>query len=283
MATTLTPEQIEGFRTEGYLSPVRVMGETEAEGYRARYETFRERWPEHVKKLKTKAHVLCPWVDEIARHEGVLDAFEGLIGPDILCYSMAFRPKGPDRATHAGWHQDSAYIKIEPIMILAALALSPVTVENGCLRVIPGSHAWGPMNHADSDDPHSILARGQSITDPFDDSAAVAMELRPGEVGFFDFRAVHGSGPNLTDDTRLMLLVEMMPAAASQGEGRETAMLVRGEDRYGHFLADPHGLGEATLEALAAWERTVAIRAGNVYRAATVEANEAYAGRRKAV
>ena len=283
MATTLTPEQIERFRAEGYLSPVRVMSEAEAQAYRGRYEAFRDRWPEHEKKLKSKAQVLCPWVEEIARHRGVLDAFEGLIGPDILCYSMAFRAKGPDRATHAGWHQDSAYSRIEPIVVLAALALSPVTLENGGLRVIPGSHEWGPMNHADSDDPHSILARGQSITDPFDESAAVPMELAPGEVGFFDYRAVHGSGPNLTDDTRLMLLVEMMPASAGQGEGHETAMLVRGEDRFGHFLADPHGLGEATPEALAAWERTVAIRAGNVYRDASVEVNEAYAGRRKAV
>lgn len=283
MATNLTQEQIERFRAEGYLSPVRVMREAEAEGYRRHYEAFRARWPEHEKKLKTKAHVLCPWVEDIARHQGVLDAFEGLIGPDILCYSMAFRAKGPDRATHAGWHQDSAYSRIEPIMVLAALALSPVTVENGCLRVIPGSHLGGLLNHADSEDPHSILARGQSITDPIDEAQAVPMVLRPGEVGFFDYRIVHGSGPNLTDDTRLMLLVEMMPASARQGEGRETAMLVRGDDAHGNFLADPHGLGEATPEALAAWERTVAIRASNVYRAASVEANEAYAGRRKAV
>ncbi|MDA0703628.1 MAG: phytanoyl-CoA dioxygenase family protein [Proteobacteria bacterium] len=172
----------------------------------------------------------APWVEDIARHKGALDAFEGLIGPDILCYSMAFRAKGPDRATHAGWHQDSAYSKIEPIMVLAALALSPVTVENGCLRVIPGSHLGGLLNHADSEDPNSILARGQSIIDPIDESKAVPMVLQPGEVGFFDYRIVHGSGPNLTDDTRLMLLVEMMPASARQGEGRETALLVRGED-----------------------------------------------------
>ena len=40
--------------------------------------------------------LLCPWVEEIARHDGILDVYEDLIGPNILCYSMAFRIKDFD-------------------------------------------------------------------------------------------------------------------------------------------------------------------------------------------
>lgn len=283
MATSLSSRQIAGFEAGGYLAPIRALGEDEAAGYAARYDAFCARWPDHAAKIKTKAHILCPWIKGIARHPGVLDAFEGLLGPDIQCFNTGFRVKRPERPTHAGWHQDSHYSRIEPLMIVGALALTPISLDNGCLKVIPGSHRWGPMNHADSDDSASILSRGQAITDSFDDSAAVPLILRPGEIGFFDYRIVHGSGTNASSEPRVMMLIEMMAASARHATGRESAMLVRGEDRFGHFETDETGLGEATDAALAAWQRAVALRAGNLYSGATVAANASYGGAREAV
>jgi ectoine hydroxylase-related dioxygenase (phytanoyl-CoA dioxygenase family) len=190
--------------------------------------------------------VLRPWVGDIARHPRILDAFEDLIGPDILCYSMAFRAKESDGATYAGWHQDSAYSRIRPLVVLGALALSDCTPESGCLRVIPGSHKWGGMPHAETGDAASILARGQYISANFDSSRAVDFVLRPGEIGFCDYRIIHGSGSNRSGERRLVLLVEMMPASARQTEGRESAMLARGEDRQGNFDTDLQPDGELT-------------------------------------
>lgn len=283
MARSLTDEQAAHFAEHGYLAPVRVMEEGEATAFGRRYDAFCDRWPGHAAKIKTKAYILCPWVAEIARHPGVLDAFEGLLGPDLLCFNTGFRVKRPERPSHAGWHQDSHYSRIEPLMIIGALALSPIGLDNGCLKVIPGSHKWGPMNHADSDDPASILSRGQSITDPFDEGAAVPLVLRPGEIGFFDYRVVHGSGDNRSAEPRIMLLVEMMAAAARLAAGRESALLVRGADDFRNFETDATGLGEATPEALAAWERAVALRRNNLYAGATVAANRSYGGAREAV
>ena len=278
MPKLLTEDQIERFGEDGFLCPVPVLSPEEAAAARARLESVESRYPDDVKKLKTKAHILCPWVGDIARHPRILDAFEDLIGPDILCYSMAFRAKAADGATFAGWHQDSAYSRIRPVVVLGALALSDCTPESGCLRVIPGSHKWGEMPHAETGDAASILARGQYISAEFDSSRAVDLVLRPGEIGFFDYRVIHGSGPNRSDDRRIMLLVEMMPASAHQTEGRESAMLARGEDRHGNFEADPKPDAEFSAAALAAWRQVAGLRAETIYSDSHLPIPESYGG-----
>ena len=178
-----------------------------------------------------------PWVDEMARNDRILDVYEDLIGPNILCYSMAFRIKEPDGKTFAGWHQDGAYNPIKPLAI-GALALSECSVSTGCLNVIPGSHKGGTLPHEDTGDPDSILSRGQYITEDFDKSKAVNIELKPGEIGIFysedhpRFPRQHGN------ERRIMLLVEMMPTHVETRAHRDTGVLVRGIDTFGHVDID---------------------------------------------
>ena len=169
------------------------------------------KYPNDRRKLKSKSHLLCPWVDEIARKSHLLDVYEDLIGPNILCYSMAFRIKEADGKTFAGWHQDGAYNPIKPILVIGGLALSDCTVEHGCLSVIPGSHKTGTLPHEDTGNPDSILSRGQYITKDFDESTAVNMELKAGEIGLFYSEIIHGSSVNTSDARRIIVLVEMMP------------------------------------------------------------------------
>jgi non-haem Fe2+, alpha-ketoglutarate-dependent halogenase len=230
MPTVLSEAQVRAFDEQGFLSPVRAFGPERAREYRARLEALEARAQEQVQKLKTKSHLLCPWVLEIAEDPHVLDIFEDLIGPDIRCWSMAWRVKRPDHETFAGWHQDSAYGSPVPV-VLGGLALSPCGVKQGCLRGIPGSHKWGVLRHEESDDPKSILARGQFIVDEFDESAAVDFVLEPGEMVMFHNSIVHGSAINLGPDRRILLLVEMVPTWAKMAKFRESAMLVRGRGR----------------------------------------------------
>ena len=105
--------------------------------------------------MKTKSHLLCPWVLEIAEDPHILDIFEDLIGPNIRCWSMAWRVKKADGETFAGWHQDSSYGAALPV-VLAGLALSECGVKQGCLRGIPGSHRWGILKHSEKDDPIEV-------------------------------------------------------------------------------------------------------------------------------
>lgn len=282
MAKRLSPDDIQRFETDGFCGPFSVLDEQDVARYRAHLEAFERNYPAERKKLKTKAHLLCPWVDELARHPRVLDPFEDLLGPDLLCYSMAFRVKEPDNRTMAGWHQDTAYSRIRPVLVIAALALSECGPEQGCLSVLPGTHKGPVLPHVESSGEDSILARGQSIDAPLDTSKAVDLALRPGEMSLFHFNIVHGSRANVSPSRRLMLLVEMMPASAYQAHGLEAAMLVRGRDRYGNFVPDQPPRTEFGRAEIESWQRSVSIRARVVFSDSGLSVSEAYGGAKRA-
>jgi ectoine hydroxylase-related dioxygenase (phytanoyl-CoA dioxygenase family) len=279
MPKILSEADVRFFDEHGYLAPRRVLSEVEVAKYRSRLESFESRYPADTRKLKTKAHLLCPWVDEIARHPRILDVYQDLIGEDILCYSMAFRVKKPDGKTFAGWHQDTAYGPIKPIMIIGALALSDCTARHGCLSVIPGSHRTGLLPHAESTEPDSILARGQYISAPFDSSNAKDLVLQAGEIALFNADIIHGSKPNTASEPRILLLVEMMPACTEQRAHRESAMLVRGVDTYGNYDEESPAEEELGVRELEHWQSKVLNRAKNVFANSSLQVSEAYGGR----
>jgi hypothetical protein len=281
MPKVLTEAQVRAFEKQGFLSPVRAFGPERARYYRERFESLEARCPGDIKKMKTKSHLLCPWVLEIAEDPYVLDIFEDLIGPNLRCWSMAWRVKKADGRTFAGWHQDSVYGSPIPV-VLGAVALSQCGTEQGCLRGVPESHTWGHLRHEESDDPKSILARGQYIVDPFDESKAVDFVLEPGEMVLFHNSLVHGSSANVGPDRRMLLLVEMVPTWATQPRSRESAMLVRGVDTGNGFDDEPRPDGEFTETALANWQRVVDSRAKRLFHDSRYAPSEAYGGKRPA-
>jgi len=280
MPKVLTEDQVRTYERDGCLSPVRAMSAERAKHYRQKFEALEARVPD-IKKMKTKAHLLCPWVLEIAEDPHVLDIFEDLIGPNIRCWSMAWRVKKADGETFAGWHQDSSYGAALPV-VLGGLALSECSVKQGCLRGIPGSHTWGILKHEEKDDPKSILARGQYITDPFDDWKAVDFELSPGEMVMFDNSLVHSSAGNFGPDRRFLLLVEMLPTWAKPPRVPQPTMLLRGVDTHGNFDDEPRPDAEWSEAALANWARITEKRAKLIFEDSKIGPSVAYGGTRQA-
>ncbi len=282
MPKILSSADIEQFERDGYTRPLQVLTPDEVKHYRARLESFEARYPEHVKKLKSKSHLLCPWVLEIAEHPRILDVFEDLLGPNILCWSMAWRIKKPDGETFAGWHQDTAYGGVKPLLAFGTLAFSECGSKAGCLRVVPGSHKWDVLPHADTEDPKSILARGQYITVDFDKSNIVDLALKPGEMAIINNAIVHCSGSNTSTDRRIMLLVEMMATHARHVNMRDSAILVRGVDTYHNFDIDPRPDAEFSPTAQANWKRAIDRRAKIIFAGSHLAPSEAYGGTRPA-
>jgi hypothetical protein len=239
MAGGLLAAEAAGFRKNGYHFPLRLLTEAEAGECRHRVEEFERAHPDAVGKLDLKANLLFPWVDAITRHPKLLDAVESLLGPDLICWNATFRNKKARSPTYAGWHQDSRYITVRPTGVIAMMAVTPANAASGTVRVIPGSNNWQVLDHRDTHDTDSLLTRGQYITTDFDKSTAIDLSLRPGEVAFFDHNTVHGSGPNASDDRRLILLMGFFATQSKPLDGkRVTAFTVRGHDAYGHFDAD---------------------------------------------
>src|SRR5881628_2611787 len=100
----LTEAQVQAFQRDGFLSPVRAMSAQRARHYRERFESLETRAPD-IKKMKTKSHLLCPWVLDIAEDPYVLDIFEDLIGPNTR-RRPSLGPRGPRGAAHRPHRRD---------------------------------------------------------------------------------------------------------------------------------------------------------------------------------
>ena len=96
------------------------------------------------------------------------------------------------------------------------------------------------MPHKDEYHDDNMLTRGQEIAVEVDEAKAVSMPLQTGEASLHNGRLAHASEPNRSDDRRVGLSLHYMPTRTKQVVGDwDSAALVRGEDRFGHFALSP--------------------------------------------
>ena len=251
MGKRLTRTEIDSFHEHGFLPGIDVFGEAECDAFRSRVEGFEQARPEAVGwAFDIKTNLLFDWVYELSCDRRLLDLIEDLIGPDVLLTNSIFRIKEPGSATFYGWHQDAARIQVEPGFVLAFVAISEATPENGCLRVIPDSHRevrpFSLVSYA-----HRQVARVREV----DERCAVDMVLAKGQVGLLHCNTIHGSGPNRSPGRRIGLINDYTPPFARQSTGVGSGQLVRGTDRWGHFAAEPVPVGACTGENVLARRR----------------------------
>jgi non-haem Fe2+, alpha-ketoglutarate-dependent halogenase len=239
MGKRLTDMERERYRREGFLSPISVMSAGEALACRDELEAAAARFgPVHY---VTKPHLLLILADGLVRHAAILDAVEDIIGPDILLWDSTFIIKEPGDRKYVSWHQDLTYWGLEPDDVVSVwLALSPATAESGCMRMIPGSHKCGRVDHRATHGPDNILSRGQTIGIAIDEGNAVDTALTPGQMSLHHGWTFHASHPNRTGDRRIGLTMNLIAPNVRQTkfEG-DSAMLLRGGDRFGHFSPEP--------------------------------------------
>src|SRR5262245_35214853 len=204
----LAEEAVRQYHSQGFLSPIRVLSAEEANGYRGKLEAIEGSGRLPAGALRSKSHLLLTWVDEIVRHHNVLDAVEGLIGPNILVWGVSFFIKEPRNASFVSWHQDLTYWGLQPADIVTAwIALSESTIENGAMRVMPGSHTLEVMPHTDTFAAENLLSRGQEIRVDRDERKAGTLELETGHISLPHVKLIHGSEPNPSDKRRIGLAV----------------------------------------------------------------------------
>jgi chlorinating enzyme len=240
MRSRLSASATGQYRRDGYYAPVRVLSVEQTREYRARLEALeRGRGPLSGAE-RIKPHLLLAWLNHLVRLPAILDAVEDVIGPDILCWNASFFTKEAGSPSYVSWHQDATYWGLsEPDVVTAWVALSESSVESGAMRVVPGSHRV-QLAHADTFHPDNMLTRGQEIAVDVDERHAVDIVLHPGEMSLHHVLLVHGSGPNRSRDRRIGFAIRYMPTRVAQVAGpRDSATLVRGEDRFGHFELEP--------------------------------------------
>lgn len=200
----LDAEQVAHYREFGWVAPIDVMTPDEAALLRTELETAEAAYPEHLHaENRNNAHHSFPFLAELAKDPRIVDMAEALVGPNISLWSTVLFIKAPRSGSFVSWHQDARYMAVAPDNhVTAWLALSPSTLQSGCVSVIPGTHRNGMIQHEDTFGEDNILTRGQRVVG-VDDTEPVHLELQPGQMSLHHPWLVHGSQPNQTDDRRI--------------------------------------------------------------------------------
>ena len=185
---------------------------------------------------------------EYCTNPDFLDVVERVIGPDIILWASTVFCKPASIGLEVPWHQDGQYWPIRPrATVTMWIALDDSTPENGCMRVIPGSHRMGDFAHDLSEREDLVL--NNVLNDPrIDLASAYDVALEAGQFSLHDIDLVHGSQPNRSAKRRAGFAIRYMPATShfdrtlKMGSGSNTApvefknrpiWLVRGVDRRG--------------------------------------------------
>ena len=241
--STITGIDVEQFRRDGYLLPHRQLFTEEKLGELE--EIFNEHLAHKGDKLSDELdtpHYRDERLLDFLLSDEVLDTVEPLIGPDIALWSSHFISKDPFTGRATPWHEDSAFWEgrfdsYDRIVTIWLALENPSTVENGCMRVIPGSHLNGGFsdNYVPTDMTektfHAEIAE-------VDESKAVDFVLQRGEFSLHDGRIVHGAKQNHSSVRRTGYTMRYFPSSVKmqevpQNEGWKI-WLARGEDRAGN-------------------------------------------------
>src|SRR3954452_8191044 len=257
----LTQQQVDFFRHNGFLFPIPALSPAEIQTCLdglARLEAelgcavadADPKWSSH-------GHMHAAWFNDLIRHPRILDAIEDIIGPDILVWTSTFFIKEPHAPTYAAWHQDGGYFGLEPQeSVCAWVALTDATREAGCMEQLSFHGRPRLYHHAPLGLANSINRAGQTIMEEFDESNPTPMELPAGSFSLHHELAIHRSAPNNASHRRIGIGLNYIPTHARvDGPVRCCAMLVRGEDTYGHFDLIEPPTAERAAAALALHER----------------------------
>jgi ectoine hydroxylase-related dioxygenase (phytanoyl-CoA dioxygenase family) len=244
----LTSEQIGFYRENGYLLVKGLLSKDEAAVLRAECHALAERlssqrsidatWGSaREAAMGAETQILhCHNVQFYSAAFTRLICDERLTGaaadliesPNVQLHHTKMFIKPPERGSPFPMHQDHPFFPhARHSMIAATIHFDAAPVAKGCIRVVPGSHAGGPIEH--------VATGGWHL--PFDQypiEAAVPCEAEAGDVLFFSYLTIHGSGINTSDEARTTLLVQMRdpsdPPTVKTHESRGQGMMLRGFD-----------------------------------------------------
>jgi hypothetical protein len=269
MPKLLSDQQVANYEKSGFVAPIPIMDADEALAYRRRFEAYEEAnggW--YALSKGQKLYLLQTWAAELVSHPKILDAVEDVLGPDIMAWGCSLFVKDAHDPGFVSWHQDATYWGLsKPDVLTAWVALSPATVESGCMKVVPGSHKWPQLDHCDTLDKNNLLTRGQELAVDVDEKDAVYMPLNPGEISLHHVMMAHASTPNTTDDRRIGFAIRYIRPDVSQvNADKDCAWLVRGEDKWGNFVHETPPNADMDEAAVAEYERIMKLRQGILYK-----------------
>jgi ectoine hydroxylase-related dioxygenase (phytanoyl-CoA dioxygenase family) len=254
MTKRLPPEHVARYERDGVLFPLPALTAEEVDRFRrACAEVVEALGPDPRPSQFSQWHLCFRWAHELATHDVILDAVEDLIGPDLLVHSSALFHKPARSSGYVAWHQDGHYWRLDaPRLTSAWIALTPSTRANGCLRVVPGSHARDRVPHREEPDADNLLGSGLRTSVAVDEAQAVDVTLAPGEMSVHHVNLIHSSRANGSAVPRIGFAVRYVAPGVRQARAHHRVVVARGRDPYGHFDKQEAPPGHSVADGLAA-------------------------------
>lgn len=248
----LTTEQKRFYEDNGYIVVRGLLSPDEAAAYRKEAHALAERlqnfgsidatWGSAKDNAKKTVILHCHDVQfqsaaftRLLVDDRLTSAAADIIGPNVQLHHNKMFIKPPENGSPFPLHQDAPFFPHERhSMIAAIIHFDDAPIERGCLRVVPGSHKLGLL-------PHQSEGLWHLPTNKYPIESATPIPAEAGDVLFFSYLTIHGSGINTSDKARTTLLVQMRapddPWTIRTHESRGQGMMLRGVDpNCGHIL-----------------------------------------------
>lgn len=232
------PERIrsqEFFRAQGYLRVPHVFDETTCLEVKEAVFDFlgiSDVHPVRLAEYETKRYRAVqdvPHVRDVATHNALIDVVSGIIGPNIaltlnrhnhVSVNPPYSEQAPLHRDHGEWSRG---------LLTAIVYLEDSTNENGTTHIIPGSHTWYSIGHAQNggywlsdSEAHRHLG-----------TQALPVPMNAGDVLLFDGHLYHGAGPNISQKTRTSIALGYHAVDQLRiGHETEQMLVVAGDDVY---------------------------------------------------
>ena len=232
----LTAKQLEHYKNKGYVSPVNAMSSSEAKEIRDEIEKIEKDWPNALEGInRNYIHLISPIFNKVCLNKNILDAVQSIIGKNILICGTTLFIKNPNEKGFVSFHQDAKYIGLEPHnWVTVWLAVTDANEQNGCMRMLPGSHKENLKTHEEKFDENNLLTRGQTIANVSLDKTDPII-LKAGQISLHHPTIVHGSGLNHSNDRRIGFVIQSyIGDNVDQVIGKMYVQRARGEDKYKH-------------------------------------------------
>ena len=238
-AAVLGKEELEFYQKNGYYLHNKPLFSQEKMS--ALQGIFEEQLAEKGSKLSDELdtpHFRDERLLDFLMSDEVLDVVEPIIGPNIGLWSSHFICKDPYTGRATPWHEDSSYwngrLSSFDKIITVWLALDRSWQENGCMRVIPGTHRNGFSDYEDVDSKENLFT---TQIKNVDESKAVYFELEPGQCSLHDSRIIHGAKANTSPYRRCGFTMRYFSTEAkvySEKNPGFKVWLARGKDIAGN-------------------------------------------------
>ena len=222
-------EHLARYQNDGYVIFRDVLDEELVANARQHVDWLRA---EHPHLRPEHLHTLLVYNDpfwvRLVSDPRLLDIAAAFVGDDIALYASHYIAKPPQHGQPVFWHQDGHYWTLEPMRVVSLwLAVTPSVPENGCMRVIPGTHLMQLQKHDQCTNVENVL-QSQTAVEEKMAARAVDVVLQPGDVSMHHPNILHGSESNRSDEWRIGLTIRYIPTSTKVLDEEFKVILMQG-------------------------------------------------------